>query len=330
MKTRNPKLFRWALWWGLGITVACLVTLVVDSIATMGDTAGGEFGTQTLDSLYSIIYKFGIWPMIIFIGVVAPVYEELVFRLWGNGKRWTGYTSVALMTLFSLSITWWVAPIVLAAGIAIMVVYRSNLTRRLFMLMLFSSLLFALMHIGNYSADESLPMFIVAVLHKFGMGLLASYLVINYNILWSIGFHILNNSVMAILLGIAFNTVAIKTTIIENENYRITMNPVLTKSQASDACGEIGWMNDSVYVKTDSPDFATEMFINDPYHNDSRYKAVSGMKFYPKMKIKVEMLRGSRDYESVINTMAKEGWIALDTVGDTIRIRNTYSPLDRL
>ena len=330
MKTRNPKLFRWALWWGLGITVACLVTLVVDSISTMGDTAGGEFEAQILDSLYSIIYKFGIWPMIIFIGVVAPVYEELVFRLWGNGKRWTGYTSVALMTLFSLSFAWWVAPIVLAAGIAIMVVYRSNLTRRLFMLMLFSSLVFALMHIGNYSADESLPMFIVAVLHKFGMGLLASYLVINYNILWSIGFHILNNSIMAKLLGIAINTVATKTTVIENENYRITMNPVLTKSQASDTCGEIGWVNDSVYVKTDSPDFATEMFINDPYHNDSRLRAVSGMKFYPKMKIKVEMLRGSRDHESVINTMAKEGWIALDTVGDTIRIRNTYSPLDRL
>lgn len=331
MKTRNPKIFRWALWWGLGITVACLVTLVVDSIATMGDTAGGEFEAQTLDSLYSIIYKFGIWPMIIFIGVVAPVYEELVFRLWGNGKRWTGYTSVALMTLFSLSFAWWVAPIVLAAGIAIMVVYRSNLTRRLFMLMLFSSLVFALMHIGNYSADESLPMFIVAVLHKFGMGLLASYLVINYNILWPIGFHILNNGVMAILLGMAFNTAATKTTVIEeNENYRITMTPAVTESQASEECGVSGWVNDSVFVKTNSPDFAAEMFLNDPYHNDSRYNAVSEMKFYPKMNIKVEMLGGSRDYESVINTMAKEGWIALDTVGDTIRIRNTYSPLDRL
>lgn len=335
MKTRNPKLFRWALWWGLGITVACLVALVVNSIATMDDTTGGELNAQVMDSLYSIIYNHGIWPMIIFIGVIAPVYEELVFRLWGNGKRWTGYTSVVLMALFSLTIAWWVAPIALAAGIAIMVGYRTDLTRRLFALMLFSSLLFALMHIGNYSTDQNLPMFIVAVLHKFGMGLLASYLVINYNILWSIGFHILNNGVMAILLGMAFNSVATKTTVIEeNENYRtnyrITMTPALTKSQASELCGESGWVNDSVFVKTDSPDFAAEMFINNPNHNDSGFKAVSGMKFYPKMNIKVEMLGGSRDYASVINTMAKEGWIALDTVGDTISIRNTYSPIDRL
>ena len=184
-----------------------------------------------MDYLYMIIYQFGIWPMVIFIGVIAPIYEELVFRLWGNGKNWTGYTSVALMALFSMGIAWWVAPIILAVGIAIMIVYRSDRTKRLFSLMLFSSLAFALIHIGNYDSSQNLPMFLVAVLHKFGMGLIASYLVINHNLLWSIGLHLLNNGILAMLLGVNFNVVAKETTVIEREDFRITMQPVLTKSQ---------------------------------------------------------------------------------------------------
>ena len=231
MKSQKPKLFRWALWWGLGIMVVCLAVIVFDGITTMGSSSNDDAGSPIMDYLYMIIYQFGIWPMVIFIGVIAPIYEELVFRLWGNGKNWTGYTSVALMALFSMGIAWWVAPIILAVGIAIMIVYRSDRTKRLFSLMLFSSLAFALIHIGNYDSSQNLPMFLVAVLHKFGMGLIASYLVINHNLLWSIGLHLLNNGILAMLLGVNFNVVAKETTVIEREDFRITMQPVLTKSQ---------------------------------------------------------------------------------------------------
>ena len=53
----------------------------------------------------------------------------------------------------------------------------------------------------------------------------------------------------------------------------------------------------------------------------------SEWKIYPKMRIKVEMFGEDKDYNAVVRTMEKEGWIALDTVGDTLKIRNTYDPL---
>ena len=52
--------------------------------------------------------------------------------------------------------------------------------------------------------------------------------------------------------------------------------------------------------------------------------------FYPKMEMKVEMLGGSKNYNVVVRAMVQEGWITLDTVGDTIHIHNTYNPLENL
>ena len=331
MNTHKPKLFRWALWWGLGIMVACLAVMVVDGITTMGSTTNDDFGGPFMDYLYRIIYQYGIWPMVIFIGVIAPVYEELAFRLWGNGKNWTGYISVVLMALFSMNIAWWLAPITLAVGIAIMVVYRSDRTKRLFSLMLFSSSVFALIHIGNYDSSQNMLMFLVAVLEKFGMGLVASYLVINHNLLWSIGLHILNNSISALLLGICFNKVANESTVIETEEYRITMQPVLTKDQMPHTY-TTGWPCDSVFTEIGCPSYAAQSMVQIDHRGDSAAIAsVSAeWKSYPMMNVKVEMLGGSRDWSAVVHTMEKEGWIAIDTSADGIYIRNTYNPLESL
>ena len=281
-----------------------------------------------MDIMYKFIYRFGIWPVVIFIGVIAPVYEELVFRLWGNGKKWTGYTSIALMALFSASVGWWLMPVVLAAGIVVMLVFRTDRTKRLFAMMLLSSLAFALMHIGNYDPSVGLPLFIVAVIHKFGMGLVASYLVINHNILWSIGLHILNNGVMAIMFGVGFNMVANETTTIETDSYRITMKPVLTQNQLPDTY-TCGWENDSVYTDISCLSYAAQSMAVMANNSDTSSSGVvkSNWKEHPLVQIRVEMLGGSRDWNSAVRAMEKEGWISIDTVGDTLTINNTYDPL---
>lgn len=330
MKTRNSKLFRWALWWGIGIVVVSLAILLSEAFISMGDTSGvepsgNELDAPIVDYLYRIVYKFGIWPMFIFIGVIAPIYEELIFRGWGNGKKWTGFISVVLISLFSATFGWWVGLITIAAGIAIMVIFDSDLTKRLFALMLFSSLVFALIHIGNYNSSENLLIFIVGILHKFGMGLLASYLVINHNILWAMGFHILNNSVFVGMIGYGFSMIEDKTTVIETDDYRITSKTILYENQIPDGYDCV-WVNDSVFYHIATPDFSTELFINS--NNTSPFNVISEWKFYPKMEIKVEMLGGSQNYDAVVRAIEKEGWIALDTVGDTIHIRSTYNPLE--
>ena len=325
---KKTKLFHWALWWGLGIVIACLAVIVIDAIMNMDKTGADEMSTPIMGAFYKLIYNFGIWPIVLYIGLVGPVVEELCFRLWGNGKQWTGYTSVALMALWMLSLGWLAAAIALGAGIAVMIVYHNDRTRRLFALMLLSSLLFAAAHIGNYNPSGSLTMFLVAVLHKFGMGLAASYLVINHNILWSMGLHILNNGVLAVIFGVGVGMAADTVTTAENKDCRITLRPVLTKSADKDTYVQ-GWLDDSTYTDIGTPG------------------NIAQWSDYPKAEITVVMLGGCRDYTRPVRLMEEKQWIAIDTVehadsvrtmhvGDssytiaverTVSIRNTYEPL---
>lgn len=345
---KKPKLFRWALWWGLGIVIACLAAIVIDAIMNMDKTGADEMSTPIMGAFYKLIYNFGIWPIVLYIGLVGPVVEELCFRLWGNGKQWTGYTSVALMALWMLSLGWLAAAIALGAGIAVMIVYHNDRTRRLFALMLLSSLLFAAAHIGNYDPSGSLIMFLVAVLHKFGMGLAASYLVINHNILWSMGLHILNNSVLAVIFGVGVGMAADTVTTVENKDCRITLRPVLTKSADKDTYVQ-GWLDDSTYTDIGTPGNIAHM-LNSTAHihmNGSTAQCDYERSSYPKAEITVVMLGGCRDYTRPVRLMEEKQWIAIDTVehadsvrtmyvGDssytiaverTVTIRNTYEPL---
>lgn len=343
---KKAKLFRWALWWGLGIVIACLAVIVIDAVMNMDKTGADEMSAPIIGAFYKLIYNFGIWPIVLYIGLVGPVVEELCFRLWGNGKQWTGYTSVALMALWMLSLGWLAAAIALGAGIAVMIVYHNDRTRRLFALMLLSSLLFAAAHIGNYNPSGSLTMFLVAVLHKFGMGLAASYLVINHNILWSMGLHILNNGVLAVIFGVGVGMAADTVTTAENKDCRITLRPVLTKSADKDTYVQ-GWLDDSTYTDIGTPGNIAQTLNSIAHMNGSTTQCDYEWSDYPKAEITVVMLGGCRDYTRAVRLMEEKQWIATDTVehadsvrtmyvGDssytiaverTVTIRNTYEPL---
>lgn len=330
---KKTKLFRWALWWGLGIMIGCLAVIVVDAVINMDNNAADDISTPIMGAFYQLIYNFGIWPIVLYIGLIGPVFEELCFRLWGNGKQWTGYTSVVLMSLWMLGIGWWAGALALAAGVAIMVVWRNDGKRRLFAMMLLSSVLFALVHIGNYEPGANVPMFVVAVLHKFGMGLAASYLVINHNLLWSMGLHILNNSVLALMFGLAVDKVADTVTTVENEACRITLRPVLTKSADKDTYVQ-GWLDDSTYTDIGTPGYAAHM-LNSMAHlatDNSTEMCEYEWQEYPRTEITVEMLDGSHDFTRAVHLMEAQGWVAIDTVkrddgSFTFKIRNTYDPL---
>ena len=337
---KGERLFRWALWWGIGIVVVCLAILLVDAFNS--PSSSDELDGPIMNAIYQLIYQFGIWPIIIYIGLVGPVFEEFCFRLWGNAKLWTGITSVILMSLWCLFIGWWLALIAVLCGAAILVLLRADKTKRLFALMLLSSVLFAVMHISNYDGDWF--MMLVAVLHKVGMGLVASYLVINYNIFWSMLFHVLNNSILAIPLAFCFQEISTSQVVIENEDCRITLRPVLTQKADKDTIP--GWVDESTYIDINTPGNIAQTLNSIAHMKDSTlcdYKWSS----YPKAEIKVEMLGGCCDYTRAVQLMEEQQWIALDTVehadsvrtmrvGDstvsypverTVTIRNTYEPL---
>ena len=172
-KTREPKLFKWALWWGIGIVVVCLTIIMIK-----GESLE-DFGSPMINAFYRLIYQFGILPVILYVGLMGPIIEELVFRLWGNGKLWTGITSIILMALFIFSVGWWLSLITLVCGAFILIYFREDRKKKLFSLMILSSILFAIAHAGNYNGEGQWFMMFVSVLHKFGFGLVASSLVIN-------------------------------------------------------------------------------------------------------------------------------------------------------
>ncbi|MBQ9417850.1 MAG: CPBP family intramembrane metalloprotease [Bacteroidales bacterium] len=341
------------MWWGLGIVVACLVIIVINGLMTMGDsTASDELAAPLHNVIYRLIYHFGIWPIILFIGVVVPISEELCFRLWGNGKRWTGYTSVVFISLCGLAFGWWLGLLTLAAGIAIMIVLRNDRAKRLFALMMLSSITFALMHTGNYDATAGgWIMYAVGIIHKFGLSLVASYLVINHNILWAIGLHILNNSIVAIPMGIAFHQAAEKVTTVTTEDYTIEVSPLLLTKDLAAEYTEVDYTADTVVVCDFPAKIASEFGSR---HSELRpaedstdlvgynYKVIS----YPKMKMKVVFHTQPHNVKGLINTMIDEGWIAADTADSpynyvqrgeryyeaelSLTFRTTYNPLKDL
>ena len=335
ISTHKPRLFRWALWWGLGIVVICLAIILVD--AFINPTSAEELGGPLLNALYSMIYRYGIWPVIIYMGLIGPIIEEISFRLWGNGKLWTGIVSILLMALWCLGIGWWLSLLAVLCGVAILVLFRDDKTKRLFALMLLSSVLFAVAHMGNYEGSSF--MMLVGIIHKLGFGLVASYLVINHNILWSMGLHILNNGILAIPFGLALAQVSDSVVTIDNENFRLEVRPVLVHDDK--VCQDNWFMDntDNNYYFGNTANFAYQAFCYEQKQKgiDPNGDTVSFVadNTYPKCSFKLVYKTQPFDHHGLIVAMEKEGLIKIDTAYSAVdkktmlTVKSTYEPLSQ-
>lgn len=332
--TRKPRLFRWALWWGLGVVVVSLVALIVYAI--IDPAAVSEMNAPLMRAIYSMVCRFGVWPVIIYMGLVGPIIEELSFRLWGNGKNWTGIVSVILMALWCLNVGWWFALLALCAGIAILMVFNEDRDKRLFVLMLFSSVLFAVAHMGNYEGNWFVVL--IGVVHKFGFGLLASYLVVNHNILWSMGLHIINNSIVVLPLVLTMGQTD-TVEIIENTSFCLEVRPVVAHN---DSISE----ENSFFVDTDTNYYfgSTSNFAGQAWNYEAWQKGVDPNgdsvnivtdNAYPHCSFKLIYKTQPFDHHGLIVAMEHAGFIKIDTTYNEIDkktvldIKSTYDPLSK-
>ena len=333
--TRKPRLFRWALWWGLGVIVVSLVALVV--YAFVNPDAVSEMNAPLMKAIYSMVGRYGIWPVAIYIGVVGPIIEEISFRLWGNGKNWTGIVSVILMALWCLNVGWWFSLIALSAGVSILLIFNEDRKKRLFVLMLFSSVLFAVAHIGNYGGDRVVVL--VGVIHKLGFGLLAAYLVVNHNILWSMALHVLNNSILALPLGLSLSIMGDTTSTIENQNFSLEVRTVLVRDDSSCHDDNIIADADTNYYYGSAARFAEAVLLYeaqqkgiDPVSDSIDIVADDA---YPKCGFTLVYKTRPFDHHGLLVAMAKEGFIRIDTTYDAVNnktqlsIESTYEPLSQ-
>lgn len=330
--SRKPRRFRWALWWGLGVIVASLVALVV--FAVINPSAVNEMNAPLMKAVYSMVCRFGIWPVVIYMGLVGPIMEELSFRLWGNGKNWTGVVSVILMALWCLNVGWLFALFALCVGIVILMVFKEDRNKRLFVLMLFSSVLFAVAHMGNY--DGNWFVVLIGVIHKFGFGLLASYLVVNYNILWSMGLHVINNSIVTLPLVLSMSqTSAVET--IYNDNFILEVRPVLAHNDSISEDRSFFADADTNYYYGNTSNFAGQAWIYEAWQNgiDPNGDSVNVVtdNAYPNCSFKLVYKTHPYDHQGLIVAMEKAGMIKIDTIYNEIDkktvldIKSTYAPL---
>ena len=312
-RTKEPKLFKWALWWGIGIVVVCLTILMIKG-ESMED-----FGSPIMNVFYSMIYRFGIFPVILYVGLVGPVMEELVFRSWGNGKLWTGITSIILMALFTLSVGWWLSLITLVCGAFILICFRDDRKKKLFFLMMLSSILFAVAHAGNYNGEGHWFLMFISVLEKFGFALVASYLVINYGLFWSMVLHVLNNSLITIPFFLGLNAINKEVKVVENEDFRYEMRTVLIEDKQLDMSNKFytnaventyfgnaaGFANQAMYYDVRSqgmdPNYDTVMIANVDYNE------------FPKCHFNLTFKQEPINYHRLLNTLVEEGLIEIDT-----------------
>lgn len=313
-KMKKEKLFKWALWWGIGIVVACLAILIIKGASSE------EFESPPMmNAFYDIMYKFGILPLVIFIGIIAPVYEEFAFRLWGNGKLWTGILSTILMAVVTYIFLrwWWFSLLVIMCGAFIIYYFRNDKKKKLFYLMLLSSAAFAIAHKGNYGDCFTM---IVAVVHKFGFGLLASYLVINYNLFWAMVLHAANNTVLAIPLFFAFNSINGDVKVIENEDFRLEMRTVLVEDK--NVSGTFGYDHsdrDTCNFYGNTAAFAHQAMYYDVWKQgcnpniDTLVIAYPDFGGFPKCFFNIVFKTEPNNHHRLLKTLNDDGLIKIDT-----------------
>ena len=312
-RTKKPKLFRWALWWGLGIIAVCLTIIIIKDERLEG------FEDTMMNAIYSMVYRFGILPVVLYIGIIGPVMEEFVFRLWGNGKLWTGITSIILMALFALAVGWWLSLLTIVCGVSILIYFRDEREKKLFYLMLLSSAVFAVAHAGNYNGEGQKFMMFVSVLHKFGFGLVASYLVINYSLFWSMLFHAAHNSLAAIPFFIGLNSINNEVRVIENEDFRLEMRTVLVEDKDLDRSNKFytNYVENSYFGNVAG--FANQAMLYDVRSQgmdpnyDTLTLAMVNYEEYPKCHFNLSFKQEPINYHRLINTLAEEGLIEIDT-----------------
>lgn len=311
-RKKEPKLFKWALWWGIGIVVVCLTILIIN-----GESLG-DLGDPMMNVFYSMIYRFGIFPFILYVGLLGPIMEELVFRSWGNGKMWTGITSILLMALFAFSIGWWLSLITLVCGAFILICFRDDRKKKLFSLMMLSSILFAVAHAGNYNGEGHWFMLFISVLEKFGFALVASYLVINYSLFWSIVFHVVNNSLIAIPFLFGVNAINKEVKVVENEDFRLEMRTVLVKDNTLNTSKQFQYGATGTYFGNMAVFAHQAMYFDVTYQGvnpnyDTLIMALPDYEAFPYCDFNLSFKKEPFNYHRLLNVLEAEGLIEIDT-----------------
>ena len=192
---RYDKRFLPMLWIGLILWIGSMAIMYF--LESTGETPSGqERLMQMSKEMFHTIPVFTLLLLCFF----QPILEELSFRLWGVGKKWTTIVCLVLMSVFVTSELKLFGLIFIVAFILVWVFVR-NRVAQVWINTIITSLAFSLSHISGFG-DFSLGM-VLGLVDIFGMALVLCWLTININFWLAPLLHVLNNSV-SILVPMLF------------------------------------------------------------------------------------------------------------------------------
>ena len=197
MKTpkRYDKRFLPMLWIGLILWIGSMAVMYFLE-STGKSPSGQENLMQMSKGMFHTIPVFTLLLLCFF----QPILEELSFRLWGVGKKWSTIVCLVLMSVFVMSELKLFGLIFIVAFILVWVFVR-NRVAQVWINTIITSLAFSLSHISGFG-DFSLGM-VLGLVDIFGMALVLCWLTININFWLAPLLHVLNNSV-SILVPMMF------------------------------------------------------------------------------------------------------------------------------
>lgn len=232
----NPLLWvGLALWLGLAIVRNVLAWLGMDMVGQ--DVLLNQFGFLTEND-------FAIVSVAIAIGIVVPILEETLFRLWIKVRK----TAVVILLFAGMSAylaagtAWWVGCVGFALCVAAYLLLSGKPCVRTLVLMLLTSLLFAMGHASSFSTIGFEAVLVMSSL--FGLALVTCWLVYNMGFWWACLLHVLNNALWVLLVVLTMphgTPVAPEPVEFEEAAYSATLRPM---SEESIVCEEV---NDSTY-----------------------------------------------------------------------------------
>ena len=192
---RYDKRFLPMLWIGLILWIGSMAIMYF--LESTGETPSGqERLMQMSKEMFRTIPVFTLLLLCFF----QPILEELSFRLWGVGKKWTTIVCLVLMAVFVTSELKLVGLIFIVAFILVWVFVRTRVAQ-VWINTIITSLAFSLSHISGFG-DFSLGM-VLGLVDIFGLALVLCWLTININFWLAPLLHVLNNSV-SILVPMLF------------------------------------------------------------------------------------------------------------------------------
>lgn len=179
------------LWIGLAFWVGSIAIMYIL------EWAGVEMAGQ--DNLFDLgktmFQRLPIFTLLLFC-LLQPILEEMSFRLWGVGKKWTLVLCLVLMAMFGVSSIGLLGLLFVVGIILVTVLVKDRFVQVWFNAIL-SSLLFSLCHISGFGNDV-LGM-TLGLSDIFGMALVCCWLTVNISFWLSCLLHVLNNSLSIIL-----------------------------------------------------------------------------------------------------------------------------------